>query len=91
MEVATSVKVYDLKEAIKASGYPMRTTLIDYENEDITDQDIKDVVFTGQLTVLKECQKYLIPFEELYGVNMIIPEDAVFATALGSCLAEGQA
>lgn len=52
--------------------------------------DIKDVVFTGQLTVLKECQKYLIPFEELYGVNMIIPEDAVFATALGSCLAEGQ-
>lgn len=41
MEVVTSVKVYDLKEAIKASGYPMRTTLIDYENEDITDQDIK--------------------------------------------------
>lgn len=41
MEIVTSVKVYDLKEAIKASGYPMRTTLIDYENEDITDQDIK--------------------------------------------------
>lgn len=44
MEVVTSVKVYDLKEAIKASGYPMRTTLIDYENEDITDQDIKRCV-----------------------------------------------
>ncbi len=52
--------------------------------------NIKDVVFTGQLTGLKECQKYLLPFEDLYGVNMIIPEDAVFATALGSCLAEGQ-
>lgn len=52
---------------------------------------IKDIVFTGQLTGLKECQKYLIPFEDLYGVNMIVPEDAVFATALGSCLAEGQA
>lgn len=51
---------------------------------------IKDIVFTGQLTGLKECQKYLIPFEELYGVNMIVPEDAVFATAVGSCLAEGQ-
>lgn len=51
--------------------------------------NIKDIVFTGQLTGLKECQKYLIPFEELYGVNMVIPEDAVFATALGSCLAEG--
>ena len=52
--------------------------------------NIKDIVFTGQLTGLKECQEYLIPFEDLYGVNMIVPEDAVFATALGSCLAEGQ-
>lgn len=53
--------------------------------------NLKDIVFTGQLTDLKECQQYLIPFEDLYGVNMIVPEDAVFATALGSCLAEGQA
>ena len=53
--------------------------------------NLKDVVFTGQLTDLKECQQYLLPFEDLYGVNMIIPEDVVFATALGSCLAEGQA
>ena len=52
--------------------------------------NLKDIVFTGQLTDLKECQQYLIPFEGLYGVNMIVPEDAVFATALGSCLAEGQ-
>lgn len=51
---------------------------------------LKDIVFTGQLTDLKECQTYLLPFEDLYGVNMIIPEDAVYATALGSCLAEGQ-
>lgn len=53
--------------------------------------NLKDIVFTGQLTDLKECQQYLLPFEDLYGVNMIVPEDAVFATALGSCLAEGQA
>ena len=52
--------------------------------------NIKDIVFTGQLTDLKECEQYLFPFEELYGVNMIIPKDAVYATALGSCLAEGQ-
>ena len=51
---------------------------------------LKDIVFTGQLTDLKECQTYLLPFEDLYGVNMIIPEDAVYATALGSCLAAGQ-
>ena len=53
--------------------------------------NLKDIVFTGQLTDLKECQQYLLPFEDLYGINMIIPKDAVFATALGSCLAEGQA
>lgn len=52
--------------------------------------NLKDIVFTGQLTDLKECEQYLLPFEELYGVNMIIPENAVYATALGSCLAEGQ-
>ncbi len=51
---------------------------------------INDIVFTGQLTDLKECQQYLLPFEELYGVNMIIPENAVYATAIGSCLAEGK-
>lgn len=52
--------------------------------------NLKDIVFTGQLTDLKECEQYLLPFEDLYGVNMIIPENAVYATALGSCLAEGQ-
>ena len=52
--------------------------------------NIKDIVFTGQLTDLKECQQYLLPFEDLYGVNMIVPENAVYATALGSCFAEGQ-
>ena len=52
--------------------------------------NLKDIVFTGQLTDLKECQQYLLPFEDLYGVNMIVPENAVYATALGSCLAEGQ-
>ncbi|MCR5328574.1 MAG: type II pantothenate kinase [Saccharofermentans sp.] len=52
--------------------------------------NLKDIIFTGQLTDLKECEQYLLPFEDLYGVNMIIPENAVYATALGSCLAEGQ-
>ena len=41
MNVVSAVRIYELKEAIKASGYPMRTTLIDYENEEITENDIK--------------------------------------------------
>jgi len=49
---------------------------------------IKDVVFTGQLTSLKECNKSFELFRELYETNLIIPEDAEFATAIGACLAQ---
>jgi type II pantothenate kinase len=48
---------------------------------------VKDIVYTGQLTALEQCRDYLMPFKDLYDVNFIIPEDAVFATAIGSCLA----
>ncbi len=51
---------------------------------------IDDVVFTGQLTTFKECKKSFELFRELYSANFIIPEDAVFATAIGACLAGGQ-
>ncbi|MCQ2516498.1 MAG: pantothenate kinase [Saccharofermentans sp.] len=50
---------------------------------------INDVVFTGQLSTVKECKQYFKLFPELYGVNFIIPDDAVFGTAIGSCLAGG--
>lgn len=35
MNVVSAVRIYELKEAIKASGYPMRTSLIDYNKERI--------------------------------------------------------
>lgn len=41
MDVVRNVRVYDLNETIKASGYPMRTTVIDYENEPVTEKDIQ--------------------------------------------------
>ena len=41
MEIVRNVRVYDLNETIKASGYPMRTTIIDYENEPVTEKDIQ--------------------------------------------------
>ncbi|MBO4637769.1 MAG: pantothenate kinase [Clostridiales bacterium] len=47
----------------------------------------KDVVFTGQLTTLKQCRMYLSLFGNLYDVNIIIPENAEYATAIGACLA----
>ena len=47
----------------------------------------RDVVFTGQLTVLKQCRMYLSLFSGLYDINMIIPANAEYATAIGACLA----
>lgn len=51
---------------------------------------INDVVLTGQLTVFKECEKCIAMFRDLYKVNFVIPEDAVYATAIGACLNGGQ-
>ena len=48
---------------------------------------ISDIVFTGQLAEFKQCSEVLHTFTELYGVNFIVPEDAVFGTAVGACLA----
>ncbi len=51
---------------------------------------IKDVVFTGQLTMFDQCEKTFVMFRNLYEANFIIPEDAVYATAIGACLAGGR-
>ena len=48
---------------------------------------LNDIVFTGQLTAIPVCKDLLIPFAKLYDVNFIVPDNAVFATAIGSCLA----
>ena len=51
---------------------------------------LNDIVFTGQLTAIPVCRDFLIPFADLYDVNFIVPDNAVFATAIGSCLAGNQ-
>ena len=48
---------------------------------------LKDIVFTGQLTAIPICRDLMLPFAKLYDVNFIVPDNAVFATAIGSCLA----
>ena len=51
---------------------------------------IRDIVFTGQLTSMRrQCKDALIQFPMLYDVNFMIPDDAVYATAIGACLCEG--
>ena len=48
---------------------------------------LNDIVFTGQLTAIPICKDLLIPFAKLYDANFIVPDNAEFATAIGSCLA----
>lgn len=48
----------------------------------------KDIVFTGQLTALKQCKEIFESFSGLYDVNFCVPDDAVFATAVGACIAQ---
>ena len=40
-EIVSNVKIYDLDERIKASGYPMQTSPSDLNNIEITDKDLK--------------------------------------------------
>lgn len=47
---------------------------------------IKDVVFTGALTVLPQAEQILFGMKEMYDINLIIPPNAVFATAIGATI-----
>ncbi len=49
---------------------------------------INDVVLTGQLTTMPQCLETSAAFGNLYNINYIVPDDAVFATAIGSCIVE---
>lgn len=49
---------------------------------------LSDIVFTGQLTTLSQCKEVADCFSKLYDMNFIMPEDAVFATAIGACISQ---
>lgn len=48
--------------------------------------DLKDIVLTGQLTSMPQCHDMSRAFGNLYKMNFVVPEDAVYATAIGSCI-----
>lgn len=48
--------------------------------------NLTDIVLTGQLTSMPQCYETSKAFSELYKLNFIVPDDAVFATAIGSCI-----
>ena len=46
----------------------------------------KDIVLTGTLTVMPEIREVFSALEALHPVNFILPENSVFATAIGAAL-----
>ena len=49
-------------------------------------RDIREIVFTGNLTLVSQGKKVLGSFSSLYGVRILVPEHAEFATAIGAAL-----
>lgn len=49
---------------------------------------LKQIVFTGNLTLVSQGKRVLDGFADLYGVRIIVPEHAEFATAIGAALCE---
>jgi len=54
------------------------------------DSPIKDVVLTGSLTTLPQIKKVFIELENLHGLRFIIPEQAIFAAAMGAAMSYEQ-
>lgn len=53
-------------------------------------EGLNTIVFTGNLTESKQGAHMLEMFSTLYGVNMVIPEEGEFATAIGAALQAAQ-
>ena len=52
----------------------------------LRNEAIKDVIVTGSLAVFPQAETIFAKFNRITGYNFIIPESAVFATALGAAL-----
>jgi len=50
------------------------------------DTDIKDIVATGSLAALPQAKRFLPEIGALHNYNFIIPDKAIFATAIGAAL-----
>ena len=52
----------------------------------VRNSEVRDVVLTGAMTVLPQAAGTFRTLGEMSGVNFIIPENAVFATAIGAAM-----
>lgn len=49
-------------------------------------KNIKDIVLIGNLTVLPQAETIFKKLEDIFGVNIIIPENAAYGTVIGAAL-----
>lgn len=49
---------------------------------------VSQIIFTGNLTLVKQGKKVLQAFSSLYDVDIVVPESAEFATAIGAALCQ---
>ena len=56
-EIISNVKIYDLKESLIASGYPMSTEITDLETQKLTEKDINRGI---KLTYIENEYQYII-------------------------------
>ena len=47
---------------------------------------VQDIVLTGSLTMVPQVKEIFQSLSNLYDVNFIIPENAIYATAIGAAL-----
>ena len=52
----------------------------------VRESTTRDIVLTGTLTVMPEIREVFSALEALHPVNFILPENSVFATAIGAAL-----
>jgi len=52
----------------------------------LKNDNIKDVVLTGMLSVMPQAKERFEMLEKMHGINFIIPENSIFATAVGAAL-----
>ena len=49
---------------------------------------MKDVVLTGNLTVIPQAKEIFLDLQKLFGINFVIPTNAQYATAIGAALVD---
>ena len=51
---------------------------------------LRQIVFTGNLTLVSQGKRVLSSFSDLYGIDILVPDHAEFATAIGAALSSAR-